>query len=110
MTILQWIVGIVFVIILIGFFIGILYFAFRKQIVRFKLWFNQKKLLRDEKTIEFCVNRIEEGKTPEEVKTELILSNKYRLSKVNQIMYVFDKIRKEMTGFSEQKGVRDDLP
>lgn len=68
----------------------------------------KKKLLQDEKIIEYCVTRIQSGWKEPRVREELLLANKYTPKRIDEVIYVFNVIKKEMQG--EEKKVAQDLP
>lgn len=67
----------------------------------------KKKLLKDEKLIEYCVVRIQNKWTEPKVREELLLANKYSSKKIDEICYVFNIIKNEM---QPGKKVAEDLP
>ena len=70
----------------------------------------KKKLLQDEKILEYCVTRIQENWDEAKVREELLLANKYNASKIDQIIYVFNTVKKEMQPQGKKKKVAEDLP
>lgn len=69
----------------------------------------RSKILGDEKVIEYCVTRINKKWTVEQVKEELLLSNKYTMGKINQMLWAFNEIKKEMETESKNPS-SEDLP
>lgn len=105
----------VFVLIFFSIFAYILHRAVLKPLGVYKMIKNiimasqRKKLLKDEKIIEYCVNRIEQGWIEPQVREELLLANKYTPSRIDQVCYVYDVIKKTMQGGKEKK-IAQDLP
>lgn len=72
------------------------------------LGLRRKKILADEKTLEYCVARIDKGWKEGDVRSELLLSNKYPKKKIDELVWAFNTIKKEMQGI--EKKVAQDLP
>lgn len=72
------------------------------------LSFRKKKLLADEKILEYCVVRINENWDEPKVREELLLANKYSKKRIDEIIYVFNTVKKEMQ--PGKKKVAEDLP
>ena len=68
----------------------------------------RKKILADEKTIEYCVARVQKGWSEPDVRSELLLANKYTKQKIDEMIWAFNTIKKEMQG--EKKPIAEDLP
>lgn len=100
-------VGGLFICIFAGLFIFVLW-RLGKTIGLFKLIKNillatqKKKLLKDDKLLKYCVEKINEDKTEQDVRTELLIANKYKKGRIDQIVYVFNIVKKELEG-----GVKD---
>lgn len=71
---------------------------------------NKKKILSDEKIIEYCVKRIELDWKESDVRKELLLANKYDKKRIDQVVYAFNTISKEMQGEPGRKKLAEDLP
>lgn len=69
----------------------------------------KKKLLQDEKILEYCVARIQNNWDEPKVREELLLANKYPKKRIDEIIYVFNTVKKEMHPGKEKK-VAEDLP
>lgn len=75
------------------------------------LSYKRKKLLQDETLIEYCVIRVGRGWKESQVREELLLANKYTAKRINEFIYVFNIIKKEMQSPEEKKKkVAEDLP
>lgn len=68
----------------------------------------KKKLLQDEKILEYCVQRIQNNWDEPKVREELLLANKYNKKRIDEIIYVFNTVKKEMQ--PTKKKVAEDLP
>lgn len=86
------------------------FIGFGKIIDKILLWMIRKKLLNDDTLVEYAVRKVEQGKTEEQVKSELMLANKYHKGRIKQILYVFRKVRKEMLGSSNASKANGDFP
>lgn len=72
------------------------------------LGMRKKKLLADEKILEYCVVRIQNNWDEPKVREELLLANKYNKKRIDEICFVFNTVKKEMKGIV--KKVAQDLP
>lgn len=69
-----------------------------------------KKILQDEKIVEYCVNRVHAGYTEGDVKAELLLANKYNKKKIQDILFAFAEVKKEIGVTTGKKELAKDLP
>lgn len=67
----------------------------------------KKKLMDDEDLIEYCVHRINEGWSEGDVRTELLLANKYASKRIDEVAYIFLQVKKEMQGASPKTKAQD---
>lgn len=74
----------------------------------FRMGRKKKKILEDEKIIEYCVKRIESDWTEAKVREELLLANKYSSDRIEEMVYAFNTIKKEMG--KDNKKTPADLP
>lgn len=107
------IVGGVFILLFISFFGYLIYATILKplgvmgMIKKLILSRRRKKILADEKIIEYCVTRIGKGWNKSKVHEELLLANKYSKQRIDEMLYAFEIIQKEM---QPGKKVAEDLP
>lgn len=110
------VVGGVFFLIFIAIFGYIIHRAVLKplrvydKIKNMLLGLRKKKLLSDEKLIEYCVARIENEWTEAQVREELLLANKYQKKKIDEVIYVFNTVKNEMQPGTKKKKIAGDLP
>jgi hypothetical protein len=106
----------VFILIFISIFAYIIHRAVLKpldvygKIKNLMITIRKKKILSNEKTIEYCVKRIEIGWTEARVREELLLANKYSKKRIDEVIFAFNTIKKEMQGEGSKKPVAEDLP
>lgn len=109
------VVGGVFVLFFISLFFYILHRSVLKPLGVYTMirncWIsrNKQKLLADEKIIEYCVARIQKNWTEHQVREELLLANRYSSTRIDEMIYAFNIIKKEMQG-DKKKDVAKDLP
>lgn len=99
-------------------FVSIFFYVIHKALLKplgvygmiknIKIGFRKKKLLADEKLIEYCVIRINKNWDEPQVREELLLANKYSDERIDEIIYVFNTVKKEMQ--PGKKKVAEDLP
>lgn len=110
------VVGGFFVLLFFSIFIYILYRGVLKPLgvmEKIKRWRMKKRrsaLLNDESVLKFCITRIEEGKKESDVRAELLLSNKYTKQKIDELVYAYSIVLKEMQQEDKQRDVAEDLP
>lgn len=110
------VVGGVFILIFIAIFVYVIHRVILKPLKIYDMFRNlgfsmrKKKLLADEKILEYCVTRIQNKWTEAQVREELLLSNKYSAKRVEEILYVFNTVKKEMQPDGKKKKVAEDLP
>lgn len=104
----------IFFLIFLSIFIYIIHRALLKplgvytMIKNVMIGMRRKKILGDEKVIEYCVGRVQQGWKEPQVREELLLANKYSKQKIDEMIWAFNTIKKEMQG--ETKKVAQDLP
>lgn len=78
----------------------------KPMLINMSLKRRRDKLLSDEKVLEYAMNRVQREMDGVDVRKELILANRYKPFRIEEIVYVFKIVKEEMTGISE-KGVKD---
>jgi hypothetical protein len=103
----------VFVLIFVSIFLYIIHKAVMKPLGVYRgiknrmIAMRKKKLLKDEKLIEYCVARVEKDWKEPQVREELLLANKYPKSRIDEIIFVYNTIYKEMRGTPGKKPAQD---
>ena len=104
----------VFILIFITIFGYIIHKAVLKPLGVYRMLSNmmlsmrKKKLFQEEKILEYCVLRIKKNWDEPQVREELLLANKYSKKRIDEIIYVFNTVKKEMQ--LTKKRVAEDLP
>lgn len=88
------------------FFVIVLFYIIHRALIKplgIYAWFKKQKmkkkkdkLLGNERILTYCMNRIEQKRSEEEVKDELVLSNKYTPLEIEEILFVFGEVKKEI--------------
>lgn len=97
-------VTIFFVILMVVFYYSAKNLGIFNLFKRLILMTQKNKLLQDDALLRYCVARVEKNWDVMEVKKELLLANKYSKGRINQILYVYEIIYKEMKGDEKTKG------
>lgn len=90
----------VFVMGLLAFFtyLAIKFLPLKKWATKIILNIQKKKLLKDEKLLEYCVKRVNRNWTEQDVRAELLLENKFTTAKIEQVAYVYNIVYNELKG------------
>lgn len=110
-TIAVLVVGGVFILGLGAFWIWLMfkYLKLGKLFKNLILKSQRKKLLKDEKLLEYCAKRAQRNWTESQVRSELLLAKgedgklKYKIGRIDQVAYVYNIVKKEIEG-GEQSG------
>lgn len=99
------------------FFIAIFFYIIHRTVLKplgvyrvlkeMRLGMRRKKILGDEKVIEYCVARVERDFTEAQVREELLLANKYKKDKIDEMIFAFNSIKREMKGDGKTKPAVD---
>lgn len=64
----------------------------------FTIWLKRDKVLHDEDMLAYCASRAMQNKSPSDVKKELLLTNKYSKQKIDEFLFAYNVVKKELKG------------